>query len=434
MKDMDRRRVLSSLVLTMGLFACTSTATVSPSRSSGTTSVATSTPLPAPGPSTTAPIPEAARAAELVYAGDDFYTPPDPLPPARPGTIIRLQSIDPQGAPVRIYRVLYHSTSFVGDRETAVSGTIWVPAGPPSPDMNGYPVVAFGHGNDGSADICANSLPDRMEDIWYWDFALDMVENGYVFAYTDYEGLGTPGPMMFAVREAMGRSGLDSVRAAQALLGSTVADRAIAYGHSLGAFATLGAGEIAPDYAPDAHLKAVVALSGGDLIRPERETPSAPSRIFMQAVAAFSAAHPGLRPDDVLTPKGLAALHWIEETCDLDAHFGDTPIAEMAGTPIAELPGWVKAVNEVNVTSAPTPVFLAVGGLEDEGLAQGCGRRWQSSARRATTCGSSSIRARIMNRSSLPALATCFRGSLAGWKPSRSPATAPAEAPPALRS
>jgi pimeloyl-ACP methyl ester carboxylesterase len=318
-----------------------------------------------------APIAEAARVADLLYPGADFYTPPDPLPPARPGTLIRVQRIDPSNTPVRVYRVLYHSTSFVGDRDTAVSGTIWVPAGPPPPHPDGYPIMAFGHGNDGSADICANSLPDRMEDIWYWGFALDMVKNGYVFAYTDYEGLGTPGPMMFAVREAMGRSVLDSVRAAQDLLGSAVGDRAVAYGHSLGAIAALGAGEIAPDYAPDANLKAVVALSGGDVIKPENELPSSASRVFMQAVAAFSAAFPGLHADDVLTPKGLAELHWIEDTCDLDAHFGDTPIAELNRTRPAELPGWVEAINEINAKSAPTPVFLAVGGLENEGLVQG---------------------------------------------------------------
>jgi alpha-beta hydrolase superfamily lysophospholipase len=306
----------------------------------------------------------------LLYPGDQFYAPPDPLPPARPGTLIRVQAIDPDDAPVRIYRVLYHSTAFVGDRDTAVSGTIWVPAAHRPQDPGGFPIVAFGHGNDGSADICANSLPNRMEDIWYWDFALDMVKRGYVVAYTDYEGLGTPGPMMFAIREAMGRSVLDSVRAARDLLGSEVGDRAVAYGHSLGAIAALGAGEIAPDYAPDANLKAVVALSGGDRVKAQR-APAAPSRIFMQAVAAFSAAFPGLRADDVLTPYGLAELHWIEDTCDLDAHFGDTPIARMEGTPIVELRDWVEAVDEVNATSAPTPVFLAVGGLEDEGLIQG---------------------------------------------------------------
>jgi dipeptidyl aminopeptidase/acylaminoacyl peptidase len=242
---------------------------------------------------------------------------------------------------------------------------------PGSPPLDGYPIMAFGHGNDGSADICANSLPDRMADIWYSDFALEMVKSGYVFAYTDYEGLGTPGPMMFAVCEAMGRSVLDAVRAAHDLLGSAAGDRAVAYGHSLGAFAALGAGEIAPDYAPDANLKAVVALSGGDHIHPERSTPAAPSTIFLQAVAAFSAAFPGLRADDVLTPEAVAELHWIEDTCDLDARFGDTPIADVTHTLPAELPRWVDAINEVNARSARTPVFLAVGGLEDESLADG---------------------------------------------------------------
>jgi pimeloyl-ACP methyl ester carboxylesterase len=365
---MNRCRLVSCVLLTTSLVACTSTVTAPPTSSSGAPSAAASTPAPTPVRSSN-PIPEAAQVAELLYAGAEFYAPPDPLPPAPPGTLIRVQRIDPGDAPVRIYRVLYHSTSFVGDLDTAVSGTIWVPAGP-SP-LGGYPIMAFGHGNDGSADICANSKPDRMDGIWYWPFALEMVRNGYVFAYTDYEGLGTPGPMMFAVREAMGRSALDSVRAAHDLLGSAVGDRAVAYGHSLGAWAALGAGEIAPDYAPDANLKAVVVLSGGDLIHPEPSPPDATSRVFMQAVAGLSAAFPGLRADDVLTPKGLAELHWIEETCELDAVFGDTLIAEMVDTPPHELASWVDALNEINARSAPTPVFLAVGGLEDESLADG---------------------------------------------------------------
>ena len=107
--------------------------------------------------------------------------------------------------------MLYHSRSVLGDDpDVAVSGTIWVPGTPPP--EGGYPIVSFGHGNDGSADICANSRPEIPDQVWY-GFEMDrFLAEGYVVAYTDYEGLGTPGLFMFAVNESSARSILDARR------------------------------------------------------------------------------------------------------------------------------------------------------------------------------------------------------------------------------
>ena len=155
--------------------------------------------------------PKRERVAALTFDGFGFYAVPDPLPPGEPGALIYLETL-PETFAGRVYRVLYHSRSVVDDKDVAVSGTIWVPAVPP-PD-GGYPIVSFGHGNDGSADICANSRPDNPAQMWYASEMNRFLAEGYVVAYTDYEGLGTPGPFMFAVNESSARSILDAARAA----------------------------------------------------------------------------------------------------------------------------------------------------------------------------------------------------------------------------
>ena len=54
-----------------------------------------------------------------------------------------------------IYRVMYVSKS-VRNQPVAVTGVIAVPNG--TPPAGGFPVVTWGHGTNGMADVCAPSL------------------------------------------------------------------------------------------------------------------------------------------------------------------------------------------------------------------------------------------------------------------------------------
>src|SRR5262245_20385316 len=216
----NRHRSRSTTMTLMMLVLALAAASCTTSRSD---KAATSTSAPG-SPAVAATPPESERVAALRFDGTDFYAVPDPLPPGEPGDLIYLKMLsDTFGG--RVYRVLYHSRSVVDQRDVAVSGTIWIPHTPPP--RGGYPIVSFGHGNDGSADICANSRPDDPSQMFYAFEMYRFLSEGYVVAYTDYEGLGTPGPFMFAVNESSARSMLDAARAARDLLGTAASDRII---------------------------------------------------------------------------------------------------------------------------------------------------------------------------------------------------------------
>lgn len=65
-----------------------------------------------------------------------FYTPPDPLPPGKPGEIIRTEPIETHSPDLYAWRVMYHSRDLNG-RDMAVTGLFAAPAAPPP--SGGYP-------------------------------------------------------------------------------------------------------------------------------------------------------------------------------------------------------------------------------------------------------------------------------------------------------
>jgi hypothetical protein len=314
--------------------------------------------------------PESERVAELRFEGSDFYAVPDPLPSGQPGSLIYVEEIS-NTFEGRVYRVLYHSRSVVDNEDVAVSGTIWVPV-TPVPE-GGYPIVSFGHGNDGSADMCANSRPDDPSQIWYWVEMFRLVADGYVVAYTDYEGLGTPGPFLFAINESSARSILDAARAAQDLLGPAASNHVIIHGHSLGALASLATGERAAGYAPDLLVHGVVALEGGTPIT--RLDPSGSSSVLMQAATSFPAVYPGVRAADILSTAAVRDLHLVEEDCDVDSSFVRTN-AEATSVDVFDDPAWATAIRKTYIHSAPFPTFLGFAELEgSKNIAAGYGAR-----------------------------------------------------------
>ncbi|WP_084530165.1 hypothetical protein [Nocardia crassostreae] len=123
------------------------------------------------------------------------------------GSVIQLRPLtgDPGLAGARNYLALYRSVDMQG-RPVAVSGTIAVPDGAPPP--GGWPLVSWGHGTTGVADVCApsrdtsadfpahdyTSLVRRVQERW--------VAAGYAVVQTDYQGLGTPGPHGYLIGSA----------------------------------------------------------------------------------------------------------------------------------------------------------------------------------------------------------------------------------------
>lgn len=324
--------------------------------------------LSQPPPASPAPLPEAARVAELEFQGPDFYALPQPLPAGRAGTLVYLERLGPTTYG-RAYRVLYRSRS-VDDRDVAVSGTIWIPAAPPPP--GGYPIVSFGMDNDGSGDMCAMSRADVPSIDGSWGGLMTLLlHEGYVVAFADYEGWGTSDPYPFAVLDSSAHAVLDAARAARDLLGGVASDRVVLMGYGLGADAAAAAGERASVYAPDLDVRGVIAADGGggDYEAAVRDFVAAGAKsghptAILQGIAGFSVAYPELRPEDVLTPLGLEDIRDVETVCwyTFDGLVSNQSAQDVVAVNPLDVPRWARRIKSMLVIGLPSPTFLVATG------------------------------------------------------------------------
>ena len=99
------------------------------------------------------------RAGSPVWDSQRFYEPPSPLPDGRPGDVIRAEPVEAYVVPgvrlrVRAWRVLYRSTSAVGE-PTAVSGTVLIPRTPLEGGRGPRPLIGYAIGTHGIGDAAA---------------------------------------------------------------------------------------------------------------------------------------------------------------------------------------------------------------------------------------------------------------------------------------
>jgi alpha-beta hydrolase superfamily lysophospholipase len=292
-------------------------------------------------------------------AADGFSTPPDPLPPAPPGTLIRYEPIAaPAGA--RAWRVLYHSRALDG-RDVAESGIVVAPDGPAPP--GGRPVLSWAHGTTGLADQCAPSRgADAATEV---PFVGDLLARGYVVTAPDYEGLGTPGPHPYLVGPSEGRSVLDAARAARGVEAAGAGRTVVVAGHSQGGQAAVFAGELAPRYAPDLDVRGVAALAPATeldrLFATVWTRPEAQGFVAM-AAEGLRAAFPHADVDKVLTPEAASALDELDRTGCLFttlAGFRDRNITVLKAAPTS-VPSVRAALRRSIAARARTSVPLAV--------------------------------------------------------------------------
>jgi acetyl esterase/lipase len=237
----------------------------------------------------------------------DFYEAPTDLSTLQPGDLIR-SSIVSTTDDFTAFIVLYASRS-VSDEPIAVSGMVWVPNAPTA----GNPLVSYAHGTTGIADECAPSKSNGSGETGV--IANILVSKGYIFAATDYEGLGTAGVHPYVVGVSEARSMLDIIRAARQLTESS--GKSVVWGHSQGGGAALMASEVAPKYAPDAQV--VGAIGGAPVVELDKLSgvfTTTDSFGFMFMVAAgFHAAYPDIDLSKVMTQKGLDMVALAESTC-----------------------------------------------------------------------------------------------------------------------
>jgi len=318
---------------------------------------------------TTTPV---ANGGESVVSGAlaAFYRPPDPLPPAAPGTVIRSEAlpVDPSlPAGTHAYRVLYHSTSSSGG-DLAESGVVVVPGG--TPPAGGFPIVSWAHGTTGVASGCAPSVTGTST----LPYLASLVRSRDIVAATDYRGLGTPGQHPYLVGSSEAEDVLDAARAARSLVGRSASDQVAVLGFSQGGQAALFAGELASQYAPDLNLVAVAAVAPVTSVLELAPTgdgppPSGQSAFTAMVLYAWAKHYRTFDLQRVLTQAGLADLPAVSSSCvDAVASLYDA----VAPARFFQ-PGWqavpaVQAANRANVpgdspTSAP---ILVVQGTADE--------------------------------------------------------------------
>jgi pimeloyl-ACP methyl ester carboxylesterase len=366
---------LAALVI-VAVSACSSGGSSSPSVltsvAAGSTSAASTSPAPStPAITTATSAPPTAGGADAP-AGDAFYVPPSPLPAGQSGDIIWSRPFDGPGG-AQGYEVLYLSTT-VDDQAVAVSGVIIVP-GPSAAaaPAQGRAVLSWAHGTTGLGDECAPSKQYPTGQAGELLLAQVAVGRGFVYAATDYQGLGPPGDHPFVVGLSEGRNVLDIARAAEHLPGSgaTLTSKVVVWGHSQGGGAALFAAELAPTYSPD--LQVVGAVAGApatELSTVAAANDGGPNAGFLlMALVGFHAAYPNLSYDAVLNAAGMDAVATIDTECTnaINRDFGGTKLADYTTIDPATAPGWsdAYAANEAGQVTTSVPIFMYQGDADE---------------------------------------------------------------------
>ncbi|MCV7251013.1 lipase [Mycobacterium hackensackense] len=179
-----------------------------------------------------------------------------------PGTLVSantLSNLDPvlREKTALAARIVYTSTSGVGDTGVNVSGTVLVPKG--TAPQGGWPILVVGHPNTGSETECAPSWSPTLRGLA--PTAETFVDAGYVVAVPDYQGLGLEGsPHPFLDSTTAGYNVMDAVRATEKLVPGT-SGRWAGYGTGQGGQAVWAADELAADYGLGGQLVGVVAVA-----------------------------------------------------------------------------------------------------------------------------------------------------------------------------
>jgi pimeloyl-ACP methyl ester carboxylesterase len=258
-------------------------------------------------------------------AGTAFYRPPSPLPKGAHGSAIWARRLTGDAAlgGARVNELLLYRSVGVTGKPVAVSGAVSVPKG--KAPKGGWPVVTWGHGTTGIADVCAPSRDSASNPahglIAYIDPLLkSFLKRGYAVVRTDYEGLGTPGVHPFLNGDSEGRDMLDIVRAARTLEPS-LGHRVIIAGHSQGGQAALFAASLAKKWTPELTVRGTVAfapvshLSEQVPLARSLKDPSPLTAFAVMIARGIDLADPALKVSSLLAPTAAARYPQADQRC-----------------------------------------------------------------------------------------------------------------------
>lgn len=242
--------------------------------------------------------------------------------PATPGRVLRSEPLpEAVGLPdaARQLRILYTSTSgFDSKTPVVVSGALFIPKG--TPPAGGWPVLAWGHGTVGLADICAPSWAGRSyRDVRYLSRWL---KEGFAIVASDYEGLGVPGPHPLINVPMLAYGILDSARAVIHDVPG-LANRVLLVGQSQGGIGVFAAASYQTRYAPGLGVKGTIGT--GVIYRDPKATPIPlqrdPNKVDDSLAYGFygflvdQQHDPSLKPEDVFTEQGQALVAQARVAC-----------------------------------------------------------------------------------------------------------------------
>ncbi len=296
-----------------------------------------------------------------------FYSVPQPLPTTI-GKLVKSEKVAVSGVDGTMYRVMYVSESESG-HPVPVTGLIAVPNG--TPPAGGFPVVTWGHGTNGMADVCAPSL-SPVSAVPELNALLDQ---GWVVTASDYQGEGTPGLMPYLAGVSAARNTIDIVRAALQLPAAHASSRYVVWGHSEGGQTAMFALHIGAAYAPTLKLQGVVAgapPSQFSLIYDFLK--NSPYRYYLlMAAGGFNAAYGNVAAplDEVLTPLGLHYIGDLSKGCTgyLSQQLSNVPTASLVKADPFTVPAWKKllmANDPENFTTPSAAPLLIIQGGDDE--------------------------------------------------------------------
>lgn len=287
--------------------------------------------------------------------------------PGVPGTLLKKEPLpiqDTMDAAGKALRLLHTSTDVRWrSGQVPVSGTLFLPKG--RPPEGGWPLLAWGHGTLGIADVCAPSWTGfRARDAMYMNRWLNA---GFAVVATDYQGLGGPGPHPYLYWQAEGRSILDSARAALAVREGLVSNQVLLAGQSQGAGAALGAAILSDSYAPDIHVLGVVSTGinstfpAGPVSLPVRNSPN----MFL-SFASGGLKDDGARIEEIISDKGRQVLDMARRACTgevgkLAHELGIRELAQVLTVSLEELQGMRIPVTDMPMASMNTPILIGTG-------------------------------------------------------------------------
>ncbi len=297
-----------------------------------------------------------------------FYVPPAPLPEGRPGDVIRAEPIDAYLTPgirlrARAWRVLYRSTSAIGE-PVAVSGTVLLPPGGTSRPR---PLLGYAVGTHGIGDAAAPSrlLVRGLE--WEAGLMAMALARGWALAITDYQGLGTPGDHTYMVGRALGPDVLDAMRAARALAPDELpaGGPAAIMGYSEGGAAAAWAAQLQPTYAPELPLAAVAAGAAAANIETAGSILDGTFFSFFIAYGGigYAAAYPELDLDSNLTARSRSGIEALRRSTIVHAMLSGPRFAkasDLTEPNVLELPEWRRRLreNRLGLMAPAAPVLL----------------------------------------------------------------------------